>query len=437
MGPYWDDGNYRKLTYQLCVMGRLQVYGGKWNLPEAKAVADPFQQFLTTDEMYTSRDDLRQSPPATEQPVFPDFENITPSSRQIRKDFMKMGLQEQLPADHPLLKLHRKSLELSHEKMSPAVNNYMANVSRILYYVATWLRDRNTKAWHWTDLLCCEVDPYIEYLEKRERLGQTIATSINYIKNLSTLFDYAFNNYAIEDPSLPKTFDLQPCTITLNKMRTVCKEKDEATTLPQYAEVKKVIDRIESDVPEFLGRLEDNFASQDIIRVAAEPRCSGMQRMVSTWWRKTSCGVAVLVLWISKHRSGVVSDMTTGEWSERRYEDNKAIVTVAKHKTGDKEPALIVLPHDLEQLMMMGKRLVKLYDKVNKIYGSKLSACIFRRMAKALQHSEGTALRYYQVPDTREAIRRQATIETVDQTANFEAAILEEFYDFKDLRRVD
>jgi len=45
--------------------------------------------------------------------------------------------------------------------------------------------------------------------------------------------------------------------------------------------------------------------------------------------------------------------MTTGEWSERRYEDNKAIVTVAKHKTGDKEPALIVLPHDLEQLMMM------------------------------------------------------------------------------------
>lgn len=59
-------------------MGRLQVYGGKWNLPEAKAVADPFQQFLTTDEMYTSRDDLRQSPPATEQPVFPDFENITP-----------------------------------------------------------------------------------------------------------------------------------------------------------------------------------------------------------------------------------------------------------------------------------------------------------------------------------------------------------------------
>lgn len=62
-------------------MGRLKVYGGK-NLPEAKAVANPFQQFMTTDEMYTSRDDLRQSPlstaPATEQLALPDIENITP-----------------------------------------------------------------------------------------------------------------------------------------------------------------------------------------------------------------------------------------------------------------------------------------------------------------------------------------------------------------------
>lgn len=47
-------------------------------------------------------------------------------------------------------------------------------------------------------------------------------------------------------------------------------------------------------------------------------------------------------------------------------------------------------------------------------------------VAKALQHSEDTALRYYQVPDANEAIRRQSNIDTVDQTAEFEVAILNE-----------
>lgn len=71
-----------------------------------------------------------------------------------------------------------------------------------------------------------------------------------------------------------------------------------------------------------------------------------------------------------------------------------------------------------------GRRLVKLYDEIKKIYRSRLSANIFRRMvesmarahgpettsgvAKALQHSQDTALRYY------EALRRQSNIDTVD-----------------------
>jgi len=89
-----------------------------------------------------------------------------------------------------------------------------------------------------------------------------------------------------------------------------------------------------------------------------------------------------------------------------------------------------------------GQRLVKFYDEINKIYGSRLSANIFRRMvetmcrshdkdtisgvAKALQHSEDTALRYYQVPDANEAIRRQTTIKTVDHTVAFENLALQE-----------
>jgi len=75
---------------------------------------------------------------------------------------------------------------------------------------------------------------------------------------------------------------------------------------------------------------------------------------------------------------------------------------------------------------------VKIYDDINKSLGSKLSANVFRRMietssrghdaetssgiAKALQHSEETALNYYRVPDTAEVMRRQEEIDKVTHT---------------------
>lgn len=69
---------------------------------------------------------------------------------------------------------------------------------------------------------------------------------------------------------------------------------------------------------------------------------------VSKWWRIATCGLAVQVLWFSKHRSGVVSNMRCTEWASRKIEDGKTVVTVSTHKTGDREPALIVLGGDLE-----------------------------------------------------------------------------------------
>jgi len=73
---------------------------------------------------------------------------------------------------------------------------------------------------------------------------------------------------------------------------------------------------------------------------------------------------------------------------------------------------------------------VKIYDDVNKTFGARLSATLFRRMvetegrdhdavtssgvAKALQHSEDTASRYYRVPDVVEAIRRQGNLDRVE-----------------------
>lgn len=64
-----------------------------------------------------------------------------------------------------------------------------------------------------------------------------------------------------------------------------------------------------------------------------------------------TCGLAVQVLWFSKHRSGVVSNMLCTEWASRRKEDGKKVVTVSTHITGDYEPALIVLGGELELQM--------------------------------------------------------------------------------------
>jgi len=47
-------------------------------------------------------------------------------------------------------------------------------------------------------------------------------------------------------------------------------------------------------------------------------------------------------------------------------------------------------------------------------------------VAKALQHDPDTALRYYQVPDANEAIRRQAHIDVVDHTALVHDRVFEE-----------
>jgi len=79
------------------------------------------------------------------------------------------------------------------------------------------------------------------------------------------------------------------------------------------------------------------------------------------------------------------------------------------------------------------EKIVKIYDDINKIYGARLSANVFRRMvetssrdhgtatsagvAKALQHTDETAARYYRVPDAAEAIRSHEEISKVDHTA--------------------
>lgn len=76
---------------------------------------------------------------------------------------------------------------------------------------------------------------------------------------------------------------------------------------------------------------------------------------------------------------------------------------------------------------------MKIFDDVSKTYGVLLTASIFRRMvetfgrdhdaatpgaiAQSLQHSDRTAGQHYRSHDANEALRRNRSIVTVDQTA--------------------
>jgi len=60
-------------------------------------------------------------------------------------------------------------------------------------------------------------------------------------------------------------------------------------------------------------------------------------------WRKVVCGLAIRLLWTSKQRGGVVVNMLVHEWENRRYDCDKIVITVSTHKTGDKEPATLVI----------------------------------------------------------------------------------------------
>jgi len=186
--------------------------------------------------------------------------------------------------------------------------------------------------------------------------GEPRAVTINSMKVLKKKLDLLYNS-----------------KLRRQSTELFLRKTDEANTLPEYGAVKAVIDRIEGEVPVFLSSMEKNLEPECVVMVSSEPGCSGIQKMVSytplrrvlrcrltdpdlcfqmsAWWRKTCCELAVLVLWLSKHRSGVVSDMTVDEWSSRKYEADKTIVVVAKHKTGDKEPALIVLPPNINRMM--------------------------------------------------------------------------------------
>lgn len=57
------------------------------------------------------------------------------------------------------------------------------------------------------------------------------------------------------------------------------------------------------------------------------------------------------LLWTTKQRSGAAVNISLAEWAKRKHHSTSAVVTVTNHKTGDKEPASMVITDDFEELM--------------------------------------------------------------------------------------
>lgn len=77
-----------------------------------------------------------------------------------------MGLNRQPPKNHLLLVMFRNTLKMSHGDLAAAVNNCVANVSRVLMHVHLYLVDTKFPPRHWSDLVSTDVQPYVDYIEK-------------------------------------------------------------------------------------------------------------------------------------------------------------------------------------------------------------------------------------------------------------------------------
>lgn len=74
------------------------------------------------------------------------------------------GLLQQLPSDHPLLKMYDQTVDMTHPDQRDARSNYMKTVSRTLHFVQQWLVKNNRPPNHCVDLLLAP-QAIVEYLD--------------------------------------------------------------------------------------------------------------------------------------------------------------------------------------------------------------------------------------------------------------------------------
>jgi len=141
------------------------------------------------------------------------------------------------------------------------------------------------------------------YIYRREELGQTIATSVNYLKNLNTLITAALNTYCLEDPSFPKSFDGSPSVSELNGIKLLHQKLKllyarklklhpvelfqrktvEATTAPDYSKIHGVMDIINESLPNYFDQMEDYFGGENTIKLLADKTSTPFHKHGSTF----------------------------------------------------------------------------------------------------------------------------------------------------------
>jgi len=142
--------------------------------------------------------------------------------------------------------------------------------------------------------------PILFYHNRREDLGQTKSTTINYFKNLKTLFDNITRSYIYEDQQFPKGYDLLPCVNTVTKIKLLChklglvykrttkqqpgelfiRKTEEASTLPEYRDVVASLQTIKDTVPKNIEALEVKFSNSPTVNVRSEKNSSTAQKQV-------------------------------------------------------------------------------------------------------------------------------------------------------------
>lgn len=139
---------------------------------------------------------------------------------------------------------------------------------------------------------------------RRESLGQTKTTTINYLKNIRLLFGNVIKCYLHENGSFPKGFDLLPCQETVTRIKQLEHKLDllykrttkqqpqelfqrkttEATTIPDYTDVvaslEKMYETIEDNLKDLEKAFEDNTGK---IVVRSEKTSTYAERMVSAF----------------------------------------------------------------------------------------------------------------------------------------------------------
>lgn len=91
---------------------------------------------------------------------------------------------------------------------------------------------------------------------RREACGQTKATTINYLKNLRSLFNFILRSYIYEDATFPRGFDGQPCAERVNRIKLLDHKLDliyKRATKQQPAELFKRKTQEAKDIPDYSG----------------------------------------------------------------------------------------------------------------------------------------------------------------------------------------